>query len=186
MAKGTGTGALETTTLRLTQALTVLAGIAALGLAAHMVLDVCLRFFANAPIEGTIEYVTYWWMPVMVFCAMAITQHRGEHIDLPMLHERLPHRMRAVATALINTATLVFVGLIGWYGVENALAQTAVGEFTSATNTLVWPTRWIVPVGTAVLVLQLIVEIKHAVQAARGKETLTTQEEVNNGDLPAF
>jgi TRAP-type C4-dicarboxylate transport system permease small subunit len=129
-----------------------------------MVVDVSLRFLLNAPIEGTIEYVTYWWMPVLVFSALAVTQRKQENIDLPMLHERLSLGMQSVSTLIAHTVTIGFVAIIGWYGFENALLQTAAGEFTPATNTLVWPTRWIVPLGVAVLVLQFLVHVKQIIQ----------------------
>lgn len=158
-------GVLEAVTQRAVQLLTLVAAIAILGLATHMVVDVSLRFFLNTPIEGTIEYVTYWYMPMLVFSALALTQRKQENIDLPMLHERLSLGMQSVSSIIAHTVTIGFVAIIGWYGLENALLQTAAGEFTPATNTLVWPTRWIVPLGVAVLILQLVVHIKHIIQS---------------------
>jgi TRAP-type C4-dicarboxylate transport system permease small subunit len=172
---------LDKIVLRLTRAFALLAGIAALGLAAHMVVDVCLRFFFNTPIEGTLEYVTYWWMPCIVFFGLALTQRRAENIDLPMLHERLTGRTATVSSIIAHVLTVLFVGLIGWYGLENALAQTAVGEFTSATNTLVWPMRWVVPVGIAILVLQLLADIRQTLR--QDSSALVSKEAVNENEV---
>lgn len=61
---------------------------AALGMVINVFLDVVMRFGMNTPIQGTNQFVSYWWMLPLVFFGLAAAQHYGEHTDLPIVYER--------------------------------------------------------------------------------------------------
>ena len=52
----------------------VIAAGATLILMVHIIVDVAMRYLANAPLPGTIEVVSYWWMVLIIFPAVALTQ----------------------------------------------------------------------------------------------------------------
>lgn len=71
----------------------VLGSIAALGMVINVFLDVALRFGLNTPIQGTNQFVSYWWMLPLVFFGLTAAQYYDEHTDPPIIFERLdPHR----------------------------------------------------------------------------------------------
>lgn len=137
----------------------LLGSIAALGMVLNVFLDVALRFGWNTPIQGTNQFVSFWWMLPLVFFGLAAAQHYGEHTDLPIVYERLNKRGRQIMSIVALSCTAVFVILIGWAGLNNALEQMAVGEYDSSTGVTVWPPRFAIPLACLAFLLILIAEI---------------------------
>ncbi|WP_224407549.1 TRAP transporter small permease [Afifella sp. IM 167] len=125
-------------------------------LMAHVIVDVAMRYLANAPLPATIEIVSYWWMVLITFPALALTQRRREHVDLSLLTELMPARHRRVSIIMARVATLAVVLIIGWCGWLYALEQMARGEIAMGSVTIpIWPTRFAVPLGMLLFALQL-------------------------------
>lgn len=137
----------------------VVGGIAALGMVFNIFVDVALRFGFNLPIEGTNQYVSYWWMLPLVFFGLAAGQFYGEHTDLPMVYERLNPRGKQIMSIVALSFTGVFVALIGWAGMLNALDQMQVGEYDSATGTVIWPPRFAIPLACLAFLLLIVAQI---------------------------
>lgn len=145
----------------LTTILGSVAALCVLGLALHVCLDVLLRTLTGAPLQGTNEYVTFWWMIPLIFFGLSVAQRANEHTDLPLLYDRADATTRRHILVITNTITAVFAGLIGWFGLEYAIHQASVGEYTGATGLTVWPARFAVPLGILAFIAQLVVSTAH-------------------------
>ena len=132
---------------------------AALGMVINVFLDVVMRFGMNTPIQGTNQFVSYWWMLPLVFFGLAAAQHYGEHTDLPIVYERLDSRGQQIMAIVALCFTGIFVVLIGWAGLGNALEQMAVGEYDSSTGVTVWPPRFAIPLACLAFLLVIIANI---------------------------
>lgn len=86
-----------------------LAAVGLMCLAAHVTLDVVLRFFFQKVLTGTFEVTTYIWMPMVVFLPMAYAAVRSEHIKMPLLVDKLGGRTKDSAELLVNSIILVCV-----------------------------------------------------------------------------
>lgn len=139
-----------------------LGGAVAFGMVINVFLDVVLRFLWNAPIQGTNQFVSYWWMLPLVFFGLAAAQQYGEHTDLPIVFERLGARGQQIMTVLSLCCTGLFVILIGWYGLDNALDQAAVGEYDSSTGVTVWPPRFAIPLACLAFLFIIAAQILRA------------------------
>ncbi|AGS35354.1 TRAP-T family transporter, DctQ (4 TMs) subunit [Corynebacterium maris DSM 45190] len=142
----------------------IVAGVALLGMVANVFFDVTLRTGINTPIQGTNQFVSYWWMLPLTFFGLAAAQKFGEHTDLPLVYDRLTPRGKPVMMIIALTCISVFVALIGWFGLENAFAQASIGEYDASTGVSTWPPRFAVPLAClfflTVLVAQIIQEVK--------------------------
>jgi TRAP-type C4-dicarboxylate transport system permease small subunit len=141
---------------RFNRILVSVAAVVTLVLLAHMVADVAGRYLANRPIAGTLEYVTYWWMPLIVFLALGWAQYRSEHINVTLLTETLSDRSRRVAETLadgLSAVVVIILGVFAFQGAEHAfeISEAALGTAT----VLIWPAKFIVVVGLVGLLLQL-------------------------------
>lgn len=131
----------------------------------HVTADVLGRFLFNAPIIGTLETVSYYYMVGAIFLPLALVERRGEHIRVDLFTQRLPRRVQLVLYLLACAAGLAFVGMLFWQSMTDALRSTARGE-TIMSNFLfyVWPARWFLPLGFGAMALAILL---NAVKALR-------------------
>ncbi len=132
---------------------------AALALVVNVFLDVALRFGMNSPIQGTNQFVSFWWMLPLVFFGLAAAQNYGEHTDLPIVYERLNPRGKQIVAIFSLICSGIFVAFIGWAGLTNAIDQMAVGEYDSSTGVTVWPPRFAIPLACLAFLLVILAEI---------------------------
>lgn len=134
----------------------LLAGLGAVGLVMmmlHVVADVLSRYIFNAPVVGTLEIVSSYYMVMVVFLPFAATQLRGANIFVSLftggLSDRVIYIIDGVIRLIFAIAILVFV----WVTVEVALEKTRMGEKITSVYTQIpiWPTRWLPPIGGAAL-----------------------------------
>lgn len=126
----------------------------------QVIVDVALRYFANAPLPGTLEIVSYWWMVLITFPALALCQRRREHVDVSLLVDLMPELHRTLAIVAARLVTLGFVLLLAWVGWLYALEQMASGEVAMGSVTIpIWPTRFAVPLGMLLFALQLAADL---------------------------
>ncbi|QGU04157.1 TRAP transporter small permease [Corynebacterium comes] len=152
---------------------------AALGMVVNVFLDVAMRFGMNTPIQGTNQFVSFWWMLPLVFFGLAAAQHYGEHTDLPIVYERLNPWGRQIMAIVALCFTGIFVSLIGWSGFTNALEQMAVGEYDSSTGITVWPPRFAVPLACLAF---LLVIVAHILQLLINRDAVLSAEQEAVGE----
>lgn len=148
----------------LTRISLIIGGIAALAMVLNVAVDVALRSLFNQPIQATNPLVSYWWMLPLVFFGLAAAQRYGEHTDLPVVHARLSDSGQAIVTLVSLAATGLFVILIGWFGLLNALEQGAVGEYDASTAVTIWPPRFAVPAACLAFALVIVAQMMRAAE----------------------
>jgi TRAP-type C4-dicarboxylate transport system permease small subunit len=134
----------------------VLFGAVMIGLmAVHVALDVTLRYAFNAPLPGTVSFVSFYYMVAVIFAPLAFVQSKREHFFAEIVTQRWPEpAVRALdAVCLVVTALVLF--FLTWRTGAYALTFTKVGAavetgyFTIPT----WPSRWFVPIGLGFMAL---------------------------------
>jgi TRAP-type C4-dicarboxylate transport system permease small subunit len=121
----------------------------------HIGADVAGKYFFNAPIHGTLEIVSLYYMVAIVYLPLAWGSHDGDQIKVELFLRRLPTRYLLRHDAVIDVLFAAFLGVITWQGIVDALAKTAIHEAreTAIDLLIVWPSRWMVPVGFGVAAL---------------------------------
>src|SRR5690606_24283549 len=80
----------------------------------NILLDASMRSMFSSPIPGTLEYVQYWWMILIAFGWLALASYTGEHIDAPILSDRLTPRVQIIWNLVAQLATIAFIGIMAF------------------------------------------------------------------------
>jgi TRAP-type C4-dicarboxylate transport system permease small subunit len=136
-----------------TSVLTTIAGLLMMAMMAHIVADVLAKWLFNSPIDGTLEIVSHYYMVGLIYLPLAYVQHRGSHIVAEIFTQNLADRVRAGLEGVIGLFLFVYVILFVWTSGREAIEKTAEKEFLEATESfiVIWPTRWFVTFGFAIM-----------------------------------
>jgi len=127
--------------------LTAIGVLSIAGLFFTVIVDVILRYTAGSGIPGGNDMVASWWMVSVAFIGIALAQHSRGRIQVDFLVDALPRRMRRI----VDTVVFSLVGIIGVVLMvatfEEALHQMSVGEYAPIGHRLIWPFRFMAPLG---------------------------------------
>jgi TRAP-type mannitol/chloroaromatic compound transport system permease small subunit len=146
-----------------------LAGLAALSVASvivvlmmlHVTADAVMKALFNVPVVATLEAVQFYYMVGLVFLPFGYIARDRSHIVVELFTQRLQPRRLALLEVITGLLALAWVCLLGWFSAEEAITATRSGELQETSNgfIVVWPSRWFVPIGCAVMGLAIIVQI---------------------------
>jgi len=143
----------------LTQILVAVSGVAITLMALHIAADVGGRYLFRAPLPGTVEFVSSYYMVVLVFLPLALVQRNDGHFVAGLFtdHLRPPVKQRLIAVTQLAMAAVA--ALLAWRGVAAAEYATRNGEQVQPGLFIIytWPGRWLVPLGLALMALQALV-----------------------------
>ena len=140
----------------------------------HITADVTGRVLFNHPLEGTIEIVSGYYMVAVSFLPLAyISRHEG-HIFVELFTRGLSEtRLLRLETA-VNIVSAAYLSVFAWKTGEEAIYQTSSREmWETATGFVdIWPSRWMLPIGCAVMAIYLVLRIVMDVRKARQTDRL--------------
>lgn len=128
--------------------------------AVSTLVDVFCRYVLGRPILGVIE-INERMIPIMIFMALAMTQRYRGHISVTVFVSKLSPRRRVRLDIFTYILGFVFVSIIGWATLENAL----IAFYNKQTVLIgierfpIWWARFFVPMGLWLLSLQYIADI---------------------------
>lgn len=140
----------------------IIAGlVSGLGLVLMLILimtDVTLKYVADRPVTGTLEIVSYYFMPVMVYLALPYVEKSRDHIAVPLVTDMLPPGLRRGLELLVAVLSAGFLLLLAWTCAEKAMDLTRSNEAIGliAFELWVWPPRWLVPLAYGLMAVQLL------------------------------
>lgn len=112
----------------------------------------------GTPVHGALE-ITESTMVVIVFGALTYAQIRRNHIRVELLYTRMGPRAQAGMDIFADLMALLFFGLLLWQAVNEAMFSWDIDESTFGLIRLpLWPARIILAAGTALLMLQLLID----------------------------
>ncbi len=153
-------------------ALGFVAGALVLVLMAHVVANALLRAFANRPIEGTLEYVGNWYLPSIILLGLVLAQQRKEHVEAPVLFDRMPAPLRREIQILVNLVLIAFVFFMGYYAYVEAYHSMTIGETAGVSGVPIWFMKFAAPIGFFLYGIQLIFD---TIEYIRGKVDPATE-----------
>lgn len=138
-----------------------LGSLAAALMMVHVSLDVLGKALLRAPIPGTLEIVSTYYMVGCIFLPMGWVQWRRQHIAVELMQGALPRRLERAMQAFADACMLVFAGLLCIATFGEALEQTAARETSEAValRIEVWPSRWFPVVGSALVACALLLQM---------------------------
>lgn len=137
----------------------------------HIVAEIIANWVFASPIDGTTSIVSRWYMVPLVFLPLAWVERRGAHIRAEIFTRGLGPRASGLLDLAITAAMIAYCALLAWHGVGEALEATAANEQIELVDSSipVWPTRWFVPLGFAIMGLAALLCLAERFLAPRGK-----------------
>lgn len=129
----------------------------------QVTLDVILKYLLNFPIPTTLELVASYYMAALIFLPLGLVTRDGEHLEVELFTRKLAPRPLAAfrfAGCLVGVAYMI---VMLKSSIGRAIKMTAQGEqWESATFHIdVWPARWFLPVGAALMLVWLVLQTVH-------------------------
>ena len=148
--------------------LTVAGGIVMLLMMIHIVADVFGRMIFNHPLGGTTEIVSGYYMVTVIFFPLAYVTHNEGHIMVELFTRGLPRRRLAVLEAVIATVCLCLLIWFIWESFVEAWSSFIDNEEweTADDNIIIWPSRWLLPLGLLAMAIYLLLRIAEDVRTA--------------------
>ncbi|SDU45585.1 TRAP transporter small permease subunit [Stappia sp. ES.058] len=143
-----------------------------------MMLQICLdvvgRYLFGAPMPSTLEIVSDWWMPALIFLPLLNVEWRNENIAVDLFYQSRGPRTQAVMDAISLVCFGGFLALIAYAGFEQAMRGFRQGEFiVGMIPVITWPPRFFLPVAGGLTVLLCFVRALEALVRAVSAPTLT-------------
>ncbi len=112
----------------------------------------------SRPIPGTTEAIATL-MVVVVFLGLPLAQQRRAHIALDV-SPYAPAPLRRPLAGLQHGLHAIFYGAIAFFGWQQAVQSTRVGEFAAGAIAFpVWPARAVLAVGATLMALQCAADL---------------------------
>ncbi len=147
---------LETAIDKSVRGLALVAGVAILVMMLMTCADVFLRYFVNAPIEGTLD-VTQMLMVIIVFFALAHCGWTGGHVVVDLLREAIPKGLLVPLSMVVNAAGATVMLAIAWQSWITALDFIRTGETPMTVLIPKYPFIMVVAMGALFYGLVLVV-----------------------------
>lgn len=171
---------------------TILGGLAIALMMLHVVGDVIARYVFNIPLPGTITFVSYYYMAIAAFIPLAYTEQKNAQISVEVVTEHLPVWIQnnLERFALMLSALVFGMLAVRAWGEANNKFELGASVNQGTTDILIWPTYYILPLGSALMVLLLLykivvsfMNIESALNTERAKaDELTSENERDNNE----
>ncbi|MFZ7104245.1 MAG: TRAP transporter small permease [Peptococcaceae bacterium] len=118
-------------------------------------IDVSGRFLFNKPFIGTYECVEYG-LVVTIFCGMAITQVKKQHVNVNILMGRLQGRILYGVQSISYLASIVIIILFIWGGIKQFNNIYQANQVSNILMIPQWPFQLILVIGVSLFCLTLL------------------------------
>ncbi len=136
----------------------VIAGIITFLVMCLVVTNAILRFAFNAPLSGAFE-LTEAALPLMIFLALALTQHHGGHIRVVLLTNRMPPRLARAADAIAMALGAAFFAWAAWAAWGFAMKSLAINEHEwGSVRFPIYPLKFAICFGLVLLSVQFLLD----------------------------
>jgi TRAP-type C4-dicarboxylate transport system permease small subunit len=119
--------------------------------------NVCLRFFFNAPYRGAYELVGFLGAVVIAF-ALGYTQKKKDHIVVDILTEKFPKRVNRVLDGINYAITTIFFTAVSWQVFIWGMKISKSGEVSETLKIMFHPFIFSVSFGFALFSLTLMID----------------------------
>ncbi|WP_108260697.1 TRAP transporter small permease [Mangrovicoccus ximenensis] len=155
---------IDTGLLWLSRTLLLLSGVGLALMMVQTVADVVADNFWSRPIPGNFEIISVYHMVLVVFLPLAFVEWQHENIQVDMLWRLMPGWLQRAVLVLGYVVSAVFFAILArqtWFDAVKAMTK---GEMMMGNvYVLIWPAKFVLPVGFAAIGL---VSLRHAVHAA--------------------
>jgi TRAP-type C4-dicarboxylate transport system permease small subunit len=143
---------------RLSEWFVVAGGLALVLMMLHVTADVAGKYLLSAPIPGTAEVVASYYMIATVFLPLAYIEIHRRPIVVDLFYDMLPRFLHPALDLLGTLASAAFYAFLAWQSTLIAWNAWEIGEMVEgAWRVVVWPSRFLLPLGLVLACLVLLV-----------------------------
>jgi len=138
----------------------------------HVTVDVACRYLFNRPLEGTTEIVAGYYMVVAAYLPWAWLASRDRHIIAGVFQRIGTPRFDFWLEIAVKLFTAAYVSVFTYQTFLAAMQRTRAGEvWLAGTMYLpVWPSRWMLPIAGAFMVIYLVLRVLSDIVDPRRRE----------------
>ncbi|SFJ90972.1 TRAP transporter small permease [Celeribacter neptunius] len=127
----------------------------------HVTVDVISRTLFNHPLPGTGEITASYYMIAVAFLPLAWVSWRDQHVTADLFVSQMGPRLQKLVALLTDLLAIAYVSTFVWQTWLSALSKTRRGEVWEIFGGYlpIWPTRWLLPIGGAAMVLVLVIKL---------------------------
>jgi TRAP-type mannitol/chloroaromatic compound transport system permease small subunit len=119
-------------------------------------------------LPGALEFSEAMMVPA-VFLPLMFVQMKREHVFVGVVTAGIPIRAQALLDGIAAVVGVLIFSLLTWLAVRKALDAFAVREYRVAIISVpIWPFRWMIPLGTSLMIFQLVLTAVHEFSRAWG------------------
>jgi TRAP-type C4-dicarboxylate transport system permease small subunit len=134
-----------------------------------IVVNILMRTILKTPVFGAYEYVGLL-TAIVIGLSLAYCGVQNAHIDISIVVDWFPARLRAAISALINFVSMCFLAVSAWYVGAYAGSMKDSGLVSSTTQMPTYPFVYLIALGMLVYCLVLLVRsIESIVKAATNR-----------------
>lgn len=137
----------------------IIAAVVLVAMTLHVVVNALFRSLANRPIQNSLEYVQYWYVPLIAMLGFISAQLRGRHIVADLIYQALPPSLkRGVAIVTQSACAITMVGF-SWGTWSYALHSFDIGQTAGLADIPIWPVHFLLPVTFLILSIDFATEV---------------------------
>ena len=122
--------------------------------------DALMRYLLNRPLRGSIEIITDYALPMMVFLAASHAYRHGGFIRVTVLRTIMPPRIQYAMDMFAQAVTGMIALLFTYAAGIQAVAAWRDGALSNGVfEYSLWPAYWIVFVGLALMTVHVIADL---------------------------
>lgn len=138
-------------------AFAVVGGLLTIVMALHVAADVASRNLLNSPIPGTIEYITYWWMPMIVFLSVPYVEQKRAHITVTLMTDPLHGVSKERSAMIVKIGSILILIFVLYLAVLSFSDSFNVGQTASGGVPIpIWVGKGVMVLGLIQVLLQMI------------------------------
>jgi TRAP-type C4-dicarboxylate transport system permease small subunit len=165
---------LESVLASVERAVTLVAVVCLFAIMLIVVTDVFMRYVVNRPFSFTYDLVGLYLMAGLFYLALSDTFAIHAHVSVDILVHRFSVPVRRLCEIVTCLCGLAVFSLITWLGLNRAIEDFVNGDVLA--GAIPWPS-WVsaglVPLGSAVLTLRLLLHlVAHGVSLASGRNLI--------------
>lgn len=121
--------------------------------------DAAGRYLLNSPITGADEITEKYLMPALVFLGLGYAYRGGIFIRVTFLADRIPGLAKRCIDYVVQIVTILCCLMLTWASAQQALVVVDNRTTLSTIALPLAPAYFIVPIGLALLVVLLLVDL---------------------------
>lgn len=127
----------------------------------HVTADVFARNVLNAPLFGTTEIGSNYYMVAISYLPLAWIIKNEGHIIVELFTRNMTPAALFRLDTYVAIATFIYVAVLAVMGLENAIEQTEIFEQAESAwgFIAVWPARWLIVIGFGCFAIQALIQI---------------------------